>query len=133
MSAASKRRKNSRPVQDSLRPGWMLNAVLFCVLLAGIGACYVWLGVKHKGREEQLLEMHREISSIQKRIKEADQHISRRLTPEDLRARSERAGLQLKPIDIGPKGRLYRLPDPMPQSASPSSLESNTFAGPAHP
>jgi hypothetical protein len=133
VSAAPKRRKNNRPVQDSLRPGWMLNAILFCVMMAGIGACYVWLGVKKTNKERQIYELGKDIEGLARRIREADQKISRRLTPEDLRARAESAGLQLKPIDIGSKGRLYHLPDPMPQSGSPSSLESNTFAGPARP
>ena len=49
MSASSKRRSH-RSKQDSLRPGWMLNCILFCVLLGGIGGCYVWLGAKKLDR-----------------------------------------------------------------------------------
>lgn len=92
----------------------MLNCILFSVLLAGIGACYVWLDAKKKDRADQILGMHREIDVIKKLIKEKDMHINRRLAPEALQARAVKAGLQLKAIDIGPKGRLYRLPEPVP-------------------
>jgi hypothetical protein len=90
----------------------MLNCILFAVLMAGIGSCYVWLGARKKDRADQVLNLHREIETLKKQIKERDLQLSRRLTPEDLRARLERTGLDLKPIDIGPKGRLVRLPDP---------------------
>ncbi|MDB6071963.1 MAG: hypothetical protein JWL81_3134 [Verrucomicrobiales bacterium] len=112
MSASSKRRSR-RPAQDSLRPGWMVNCILFCVLLAGIGGCYVWLGAKKKDRADQILSMHREIDLLKKQIKEKDMQISRRLAPEDLRVRVEKVGMELKPIDIGPRGKLVRLPDPV--------------------
>lgn len=91
----------------------MLNSILFCLLLASIGGCYVWLGAKKKDRAEQILGLHREIELIQKQIKEKDQQISWKLSLDDLRVRAARAGLGLKPIDIGPKGRLIRLPEPI--------------------
>lgn len=91
----------------------MLNCILFCVLLGGIGGCYVWLGAKKKDRADQILSLHREIDLIKKQIKEKEMQMNRRLAPEDLRASAVRAGLELKPIDIGPKGRLIRLPDPV--------------------
>ncbi len=112
MSASSSRRSR-RPVQDSLRPGWMLNSILFSLLLASIGGCYVWLGARKKDRADQILAMHREIDLTQKQINEKKMQISHLLAPENLRARALRAGLDLKPIDIGPKGRLVRLPDPI--------------------
>ena len=96
MSASAKRRTR-RPAQDSLRPGWMLNSILFCVLLASIGACYVWLGAKKKDRADQILGMHREIDEFKKLIKEKEMRISLLLAPEELRARTSRAGLDLKP------------------------------------
>ena len=98
----------------------MLNTILFCVLLASIGACYVWLGVKKKDRADQILGVHREIDDLKKQIKEKEMQISRRLAPEDLRARTNRAELGLKPIDIGPRGRLFLLPDPDVAQESPS-------------
>ena len=100
----------------------MLNSILFCVLLAGIGACYVWLGTKKKDRADQILTMHREIDEFKKRLKEKDMQISSRLAPEVLRARTARAGLELKPIEIGPRGRLVRLPDPAPARDTISSF-----------
>lgn len=112
MSAPAKRRSR-RPAQDSLRPGWMLNSILFCVLLAAIGACYVWLGARKKVRADQILSLHREITLIEQQIQENELRITRCLAPEDLRTSAGRAGLQLKPIDIGLKGRLVRLPDPV--------------------
>ena len=112
MSASSKRRSR-RPAQDSLRPGWMLNSILFCALLASIGACYVWLGAKYRDREVKIAKDLREIKDIEARIEEKNLLISRCLAPEALRARTARAGLELKPIDIGPRGRLVRLPDPV--------------------
>ena len=91
----------------------MVNCILFCVLLAAIGACYVWLGSRKKDRADQILNLHREISLLEQQIKEKDLLIHRRLAPEELRVKAERAGLGLKPIDIGVKGRLLRLPDPV--------------------
>ncbi len=112
MSASSKRRSH-RSKQDSLRPGWMLNCILFCVLLGGIGGCYVWLGAKKKDRADQILSMHREIDQIKKQISERDMQINRLLAPESLRASAVSFGLDLMPIDIGSKGRLVRLPEPV--------------------
>lgn len=111
MSASSKRRSRRSP-QDSLRPGWLLNCILFCVLLGGIGGCYVWLGAKKKDRADQILSLHREIDLIKKQIRERDMQINSLLAPEALRASAVRTGLDLKPIDIGSKGRLVRLPEP---------------------
>lgn len=126
---ASSKRRSRRPAQDSLRPGWMVNCILFCVLLAGIGACYVWLGAKKKDRADQILSMHREIDLLKKQIKEKDMQISRRLAPEDLRVRVEKVGMELKPIDIGPRGKLVRLPDPVlsgePESGAPALAGNN--------
>jgi len=88
----------------------MVNCILFCVLLAAIGACYVWLGSRKKDRADQILNLHREISLLEQQIKEKDLLIHRRLAPEELRVKAERDGMGLKPIDI--KGRLLRLPEP---------------------
>lgn len=105
----------------------MLNCILFCVLLGGIGGCYVWLGAKKKDRADQILSMHREIDLIRKQIQERDMQINRLLAPEALRASALRSGLDLKPIDIGPKGRLVRLPEPA--AAPPAPQENPVFAG----
>lgn len=121
MSVSSKRRSH-RSKQDSLRPGWMLNCILFSVLLGGIGGCYVWLGDKKKDRADQILSLHREIGLIEKQIRERDLQINHLLAPESLRASAVRSGLDLKPIDIGPKGRLVRLPEP---SAAPQAPQDN--------
>ena len=125
MPAPAKRRPR-RPAQDSLRPGWMMNFLLFCLLLASIGGCYVWLSARKKDRADQILGMHREIDAFKKRIREKEMQISWRLAPEDLRTRAARAGLDLKPIDIGPRGRLVRLPDPQvagqPTPSRPHSI-----------
>lgn len=91
----------------------MLNSILFCALLASIGACYVWLGAKYRDQEVKIARDLREIRDIEARIDEKKMLISRCLAPEALRARADRAGLGLKPIDIGPRGRFVRLPDPM--------------------
>jgi hypothetical protein len=109
--AKSRQRRLSH--QDSLRPGWVVNCILFCVLLAGIGGCYVWLGAKKKHRADQILSLRREIDLITAQIEEKEMQISQRLAPESLRTRAESAGLDLQPIDIGPKGRFFRLPDPI--------------------
>ncbi len=111
MSASVKRRSRRAP-QDSLRPGWMLNSILFCMLLASIGACYVWLGVKYRDREIQIAKDLREIKDFQNQMEENELRINRSLSPEDLRARTARAGLELKPIEISSRGRFFRLPDP---------------------
>jgi hypothetical protein len=105
----------------------MLNCILFCVLLTAIGACYVWLGSRKKEREAQILTMHREIRQFEDRIKANELVIHRCLAPEELRARAHRAGLELKPIGTGPKGRLVRLPDPPVADGSPAVLP--VFAG----
>ena len=105
----------------------MLNCILFCVLLGGIGGCYVWLGAKKKDRADQILSMHREIDLIRKQIQERDMQINRLLSPEALRASALRSGLDLKPIDIGPKGRLVRLPEPA--AATPAPQENPVIAG----
>jgi hypothetical protein len=105
----------------------MLNCILFCVLLGGIGGCYVWLGAKKKDRADQILSVHREIGLIEKQIRERDLQINHLLAPESLRVSAMRSGLNLKPIDIGPRGRLVRLPEP---SASPRGPQDNpVFAG----
>ena len=121
------KRRIRRPAQDSLRPGWMLNCILFCVLLTAIGACYVWLGSRKKEREAQILTMHREIRQFEDRIKANELVIHRCLAPEELRARTKSAGLELKPIEIGPKGRLVRLPDPAVAEGPPAAIP--VFAG----
>ncbi len=112
MAAPKNRRSPRRPVQDSLRPGWLLNCLLFASLVTAIGACYVWLDARKKEREGQILSMHREIRQFEDQIKENELLMHRRLAPEDLRARAARAGLGLKPIEIGRRGRLVRLPEP---------------------
>jgi len=111
----------------------MLNSILFCFLLASIGACYVWLGVKKKDRADQILGMHREIDEFKKLIKEKDMHISSRLAPEALRARAAAGGLELKPIDIGPRGRLVRLPDPVVVHQDAAPVSSPVLAGNRQP
>ncbi len=132
MSASPKRRKN-RSAQDSLRPGWMINCILFCVLLAGIGACYVWLGAKKKDRADQILGMHREIREIENLTKEKEMQINLQLSPEHLQSRTDKAGLELKPIDIGPKGRLYRLPEPAPDAGISLPPQNLVSAGSLNP
>lgn len=121
MSTPSKRRSRRRRPQDSLRPGWMLNSILFCALLASIGGCYVWLGAKYRDREVRIAKDLREIKDIEARIGEKNLLISRCLAEEPLRARIARAGLELKPIDFSPRGRLVRLPDPVVAGASLSA------------
>ncbi len=111
MPAPAKRRPR-RPAQDSLRPGWMVNFIMFATLMAAIGACYVWLGSRKKDRADQILNLHREITLLEQQIKEKDLLIHRRLAPEELRIKTEHAKLGLKPIEIGIKGRLIRLPEP---------------------
>jgi hypothetical protein len=131
MSTPAKRRKSHIAPQDSLRPGWVVNCILFCVMLACIGGCYVWLGAKKKVRADQILSMHREIGEYTAQIGELDMQISRRLSPENLRARVADAKLDLQPIDNGTKGRLIQLPDPVisrePMPAAP------VFAGHSSP
>ncbi len=90
----------------------MMNCVLFCVLLAGIGACYVWLGSKKKDRAEQIVRLHREIDETRSRLREVEMRISHRLTPEALWAGAARFAGDLAPIDIKRKGSLIRMPDP---------------------
>jgi hypothetical protein len=107
----------------------MLNSILFCVLLAGIGACYVWLGVKKRNLADQIYGMDREIRELQQLIDEKEGQIHRRLAPEDLQSRAVKAGLELKPIDIGPKGRLYRLPEPEPGAGLSSPSDTLVSAG----
>ena len=115
------RRSPRRPAQDALRPGWLLNCLLFAALVTAIGACYVWLDSRKKEREAQILAMHREIRQYEDQIKENALLMNRRLSPEALRARAARAGLGLKPIEIGPHGRLVRLPEPRATSELESS------------
>ena len=103
----------------------MVNCILFCALLAAIGACYVWLGVKKMNRADQIRVVNLEIEDLKKQIKEKDNLIQRRLNPEDLRANALRHGLELKPIEIGPRGHLYKLPEP---SASVPEADPETPA-----
>ncbi len=105
----------------------MLNCILFCVLLGGIGGCYVWLGAKKKDRADQILNLHREIDLIKKQIRERDMRINSLLAPEALRASAVRTRPDLKPIDIGPKGRLVRLPEPAAAQQTP--LDNPVIAG----
>lgn len=127
---APAKRRSRRRTQDSLRPGWMLNSILFCVLLASIGACYVWLVAKKKNLADQILGMHTEIRQFDQLIKEKEMHISSRLAPEGLRIRTSRAGLELKPIDINSRNRLVRLPDPVIAQKPPAlSFSSPVLAG----
>jgi|GEM_PF-7022431 hypothetical protein len=107
---ASAKRRPRRPAQDSLRPGWMVNFIMFATLMAAIGACYVWLGSRKKDRADQILNLHREITLLEQQIKEKDLLIHRRLAPEELKVKAEHAGLGLKSIDV--KNRLFHLPEP---------------------
>ena len=109
---APAKRSPRRPAQDSLRPGWMVNIIMFATLMAAIGACYVWLGSRKKDRADQILNLHREITLLEQQIKEKDLLIHRRLAPEELKIKTEHAGLGLKRIEIGIKGRLIHLPEP---------------------
>lgn len=99
----------------------MLNSILFCALLASIGGCYVWLGAKYRDREVRIAKDLREIKDIEARIGEKNLLIDRCLGEEPLRARIARAGLELKPIDFSPRGRLVRLPDPVVAEAPPAT------------
>lgn len=130
MPAPKNRRSPRRPAPDSLRPGWLLNCFLFAALVTAIGACYVWLDSRKKEREAQILAMHREIRQFEDQMKENELLMNRRLAPEDLRARAARAGLGLKPIEIGPGGRLVRLPEPR---ASAELLSPPVVAGNLEP
>ena len=131
VSTSSKRRKGRLASQDSLRPGWVVNCILFCVMLACIGGCYVWLGVRKNNRASQIHLMHREIVEFSAQIEELEMQISRRLSPENLRARVASANLGLQPIDIGTKGRFFRLPEPV-ISREPASV-APAFAGNSSP
>lgn len=111
----------------------MLNCILFCVLLAGIGACYVWLGIRKRDLADQIYGMDKEIREIKQLIREKEGQINRRLSPEDLRTRTSEQHSGLKPIDIGPKGRLYRLPEPDPAAEPVPPLETAGFTGSATP
>ena len=105
----------------------MLNSILFCALLASIGACYVWLGAKYRDREVKIAKDLREIKDIEARIEEKNLRISGCLAPEALRARTVRAGLELKtPRSFTADGELQGF-DPSRFAQVPAALINASF------
>lgn len=132
-------RSRTKPdAPESIRPAWMMNCVIFAALLAAIGGCYVWLGVKKNERAAQINTTKREIDDLKRQLANTSVGIERKL---DTRALGERvaahADLELKPIPIGPRGgRLVKLPEPEIKNDSSNTANAagaRSLAATLHP
>ncbi len=112
----------------------MVNCVIFAVLLAAIGGCYVWLGVKKNDRSSQIRATYREIEDLKKQIAAAALHLEKKLDPALLTERVAHANLDLKSIPIGRGGRLVKLPEPVIKNEAGDSVAGiQSLATTLHP
>lgn len=89
----------------------MVNCILLGLLVAAIGAAYVWLGIRKSQRAEQIRQVERETLEIEREIREIEGRIAMRLSSGQLRALVERYQPDLIPIPPGSR-RLVVLPEP---------------------
>lgn len=90
----------------------MVNCIIFAVLLAAIGGCYVWLGVKMNARAAGINIIRNDIKELERQINAANQHIGRKILPDELSIRVAKGKPGLKSIPTGRGGRLVKLPEP---------------------
>lgn len=100
-----------------------MNCIIFAVLLAAIGGCYVWLGVKMNARAANINATRNQIKLFERQINAANQHLGRKILPDELSALVARKNLDLKSIPTGRGGRLVKLPEPpLGEENRPSEL-----------
>lgn len=90
----------------------MLNCILFSLLLAAIGACYVWLGVKKKNLAEHIHDMRLEIETVSRHLEKVEADVGTKLTGDHLRRIAAKPEFRLKPVLSDGSGQVIDLKEP---------------------
>ncbi len=118
--------RNRKSQSAAVRFGPALKAVVLCLLIGGAGVGYVWqkdqiqrLGKQIKDRELRLARQELENEQLRKQF-------ATMRSPQSLEARIRELNLGLAPAQ---PGQIWRLPEPVPDAALPSTLVQYAVSG----